>query len=144
MKVELEINDTQLQSLDKDLTTFLSTLDDSQKLTLLGKYVEHQLNDLYEDRGWSGKELTEFGKQLIGHLREQIKNLYIENYYLNNEELKKELDSYVEDIKKELPNIVREAIANYITYNLFNSINDINNRIQNGINDYISKNNGGY
>ena len=49
MKIELEISNTQLETLDKDLTTFLSTLTDDQKLTLLGKYLEHQFQDIYRN-----------------------------------------------------------------------------------------------
>ena len=47
MKIELDIKDTQLEVLDKDLTTFLSTLDDDQKLTLLSKYLETQFRGIY-------------------------------------------------------------------------------------------------
>ena len=140
MKIELEIKDTQLEALDKDLTTFLSTLTDDQKLTLLGKYLETQFRGIYSfDNSWGQKTLTDFGRQIINGLQNKIANVYIENYYLNNEELKTKLDEYVENIKKELPNVIREAIANYITNNLFNSTNEISYMIQNGISQHISE-----
>ena len=140
MKIELEINNTQLEALDKDLTTFLSTLTDDQKLTLLGKYLETQFRGIYDfDNSWGQKTLTEFGKKIINGLQDKIANAYIENYYLNNEELKAKLDEYTENIKKELPNVIREAIANYITNNLFSSTNEISYMIQNGISQYMSE-----
>ena len=140
MKIELEIKDTQLEALDKDLTTFLSTLTDDQKLTLLGKYLETQFRGIYSfDNSWGQTTLTDFGRQIINGLQNKIANVYIENYYLNNEELKTKLDEYVENIKKELPNVIREAIANYITNNLFNSTNEISYMIQNGISQHISE-----
>ena len=140
MKIELDIKDTQLEVLDKDLTTFLSTLDDDQKLTLLSKYLETQFRGIYSfDNSWGQKTLTDFGRQIINGLQGKIANAYIENYYLNNEELKAKLDEYVENIKKELPNVIREAIANYITNNLFNSTSEISYMIQNGISQHISE-----
>ena len=140
MKIELEIKDTQLEALDKDLTTFLSTLDDDQKLTLLGKYLETQFRGIYSfDNSWGQKTLTDFGRQIINGLQNKIANVYIENYYLNNEELKTKLDEYVENIKKELPNVIREAIANYITNNLFSSTSEISYMINQGIYQRISE-----
>ena len=140
MKIELEISNTQLEALDKDLTTFLSTLTDDQKLTLLGKYLETQFRGIYSfDNSWGQKTLTDFGRQIINGLQNKIANVYIENYYLNNEELKTKLDEYVENIKKELPNVIREAIANYITMNLFNSSSEISHMIQNGIFQHTSE-----
>ena len=140
MKVELEVSNTQLEALDKDLTTFLSTLTDDQKLTLLGKYLETQFQGIYSfDNSWGQKTLTDFGRQIINGLQDKIANIYIENYYLNNEELKAKLDEYIENIKESLPRVIREAIANYITTNLFNSSNEISYMIQNGIYEHASE-----
>ena len=147
MKVELEVSNTQLEALDKDLTTFLSTLTDDQKLTLLGKYLETQFQGIYSfDNSWGQRTLTEFGRKIIDGLQDKIANLYIENYYLNNEELKEKLDKYVEDIKKSLPDIVRESIANYITRSLFHSTDEISFMISGALNHYINEqsSNGGY
>ena len=147
MKVELEVSNTQLEALDKDLTTFLSTLTDDQKLTLLGKYLETQFKGIYDfDNSWGQRTLTSFGKEIIDGLQDKIANVYIENYYLNNEELKAKLDEYTENIKQHLPDVLREAIANYITMNLFHSSNEISQMIYNGMRQYMAEmnGNGGY
>ena len=139
MKIELEISNTQLETLDKDLTTFLSTLTDDQKLTLLGKYLEHQFQDIYRNSSWGNRELTDFGREIVENLRNKISDLYVENYYLNNKELKAELDKYVETIKSNIPSIVKNAIAEYITNNLFNSTSEISYMIRNGIDSYVAE-----
>lgn len=46
MKVELEVSENQLKELDKDLTEFMKNLDDEQKLTLLGEYLQKQCENL--------------------------------------------------------------------------------------------------
>ena len=143
MKIELEISNTQLEALDKDLTTFLSTLTDDQKLTLLSKYLEHQFQDIYKESRWGNPELTDFGREIVSQLRSKIADLYIENYYLNNEELKNELDKYVNDIKDSLPDIVKKSISEYIINNLFNSANQISYMVQNGIEHYVRETNNG-
>ena len=83
--------------------------------------------------------MTDFGRKIVEQLRSVIANLYIENYYLNNETLKNELDKYVGDIKNTFPDIIREAIANYITNNLFSSTNEISYMINQGIYQQISE-----
>ena len=139
MKIELEVSNIQLEALDKDLTTFLSTLTDDQKLTLLSKYLENQFQDIYKNSSWGNRELTDFGRGIVENLRNKISDLYVKNYYLNNEELKAELDKYVEAIKKNIPDIVKNAIAEYITNNLFNSASEISYMIRNGIDSYVAE-----
>lgn len=144
MKVELEVSENQLKELDKDLTEFMKNLDDEQKLTLLGEYLQKQCENLLFTNSWGNRELTDFGGKLINGLKEQVSNLYIENYFLNNEELKQKLDEHLRDVEEHLTETINEAITRYIIQHLFMDTNSLSIMVNNQIREYMKERNGEY
>lgn len=129
MKIELEVSAEQLKELDKGLNNLLLNLNEEQQVQLIQGYLNKQFQDLYEkDSYWSNTELTDFGKQLIQGLQEQISKS-ITDKLLEQENVKKEMDEITQKVLDTLPDIIPKAITEYIVGNLFQNRGEINTMI---------------
>ena len=129
MKIELEVSAEQLKELDKGLNNLLLNLNEEQQVQLIQGYLNKQFQDLYEkDSYWSNTELTDFGKQLIQGLQEQISKS-ITDKLLEQENVKKEMDEITQKVLDTLPDIIPKAIPEYIVGNLFQNRGEINTMI---------------
>jgi hypothetical protein len=129
MKIELEVSAEQLKELDKGLNNLLLNLNEEQQVQLIQGYLNKQFQDLYKkDSYWSNTELTDFGKQLIQGLQEQISKS-ITDKLLEQENVKKEMDEITQKVLDTLPDIIPKAITEYIVGNLFQNRGEINTMI---------------
>lgn len=104
-------------------------LNEEQQVQLIQGYLNKQFQDLYEkDSYWSNTELTDFGKQLIQGLQEQISKS-ITDKLLEQENVKKEMDEITQKVLDTLPDIIPKAITEYIVGNLFQNRGEINTMI---------------
>lgn len=134
MKVELNLSDAQLKSLDDDLSSLLDRLTDEQKTEIIKAYVVNNLDKMitYTDilGGYSSySELSSFGKELVNGMRDLIRNSLTKEI-MDSEELRKVLEPELEDIKERLPIIVDTAVTKYVAENLFMHKDDIADRIR--------------
>ena len=128
-EIELEVSAEQLKELDKGLNNLLLNLNEEQQVQLIQGYLNKQFQDLYEkDSYWSNTELTDFGKQLIQGLQEQISKS-ITDKLLEQENVKKEMDEITQKVLDTLPDIIPKAITEYIVGNLFQNRGEINTMI---------------
>lgn len=129
MKIELEVSAEQLKELDKGLNNLLLNLNEEQQVQLIQGYLNKQFQDLYEkDSYWSNTELTDFGKQLIQGLQEQISKS-VTSKLLEQENVKKEMDEITQKVLDTLPDIIPKAINEYIVGNLFQNKGKISTMI---------------
>ena len=129
MKIELEVSAEQLKELDKGLNNLLLNLNEEQQVQLIQGYLNKQFQDLYKkDSYWSNTELTDFGKQLIQGLQEQISKS-ITDKLLEQENVKKEMDEITQKVLNTLPDIIPKAINEYIVGNLFQNKGEISTMI---------------
>ena len=139
MKVELNLSTEQLKDLDDNVTNLLNNLTDEQKIEIIKNYINFQFDKLsytHKDNFWGDKkEISEFGRKLITGLQDQITNSVSEEI-MNDENLKSFINETIDNVKKDLPNIIETSISKYIVDNLFNSYHDI----QEAIRYEISKN----
>ena len=134
MKVELDLSATQLEELDKSLTNLMENLTDEQRIEIVKSYVNFQFDKLeysYHDDYWNRdkKEISEFGKKLIAGLQNQIVNSISEEI-MKDEDLRKFIDETVNNIIKDLPEIIEESITKYVVENLFSSKYAIDEQIR--------------
>lgn len=134
MKVELDLSATQLEELDKSLTNLMENLTDEQRIEIVKSYVNFQFDKLeysYHDDYWNRdkKEISEFGKKLIEGLQNQIVNSISEEI-MKDEDLRKFIDETVNNIIKDLPEIIEESITKYVVENLFSSKYAIDEQIR--------------
>lgn len=144
MKVELDLSATQLDALDKNLTSLMENLTDAQKIEIVKSYVNFQFDKLeysYHDDYWNRdkKEISEFGKQLIAGLQGQIINS-VSDEIMSDENLKAFIRETVDNIIADLPKIIEKSITTYIIDNLFNSKQDVGDIIYN----YMRNRSNGY
>lgn len=134
MKVELDLSTTQLEELDKSLTNLLENLTDEQRVEIVKSYINFQFDKLeysYHDDYWNRdkKEISQFGKELIDGLQNQITNSISEEI-MNDDKLKSFIKETVDNIIKDLPNIIEESITKYVVENLFTSRYAIDEQIR--------------
>ena len=134
MKVELDLSTTQLEELDKSLTSLMENLTEEQQVEIVKSYINFQFDKLeysYHDDYWNRdkKEISEFGKKLIEGLQNQIVNSISEEI-MKDESLRSFIQETVNGIIKDLPNIIETSITRYIVDNLFSSKSNIDEQIR--------------
>lgn len=134
MKVELDLSTTQLEELDKSLTSLMENLTEEQQVEIIKSYINFQFDKLeysYHDDYWNRdkKEISEFGKKLIEGLQNQIVNSISEEI-MKDENLRSFIQETVDGIIKDLPDIIETSITRYIVDNLFSSRSNIDEQIR--------------
>lgn len=131
MKIELEVTAEQLNELDKGLNNLLLNLTEQQQVELIQGYLNKQFQDIYkEETYYSSEILSDFGKNLVQNLQAQISHS-ITSEIINNENVKKEINKITQNVLQDLPDIIPNAITEYIVRNLFQNKGEITTMIQN-------------
>lgn len=131
MKVELDLSTEQLNQLDGDLTDLLKNLTEDQKIEIIKGYINYQFDKLtykYTTSWGHGEELSQFGKDLVSGLQGQIVKS-ISDDIMENENLKKLIEDTITNVTKDLEQIIRGAISDYVVNNLFSSKEQIHDNI---------------
>ena len=129
MKVEIDLSAEQLAYLDRDLTGFIKSMNDEQKLEILKGYMLQNLKfEKSSSSYYNNKQLTEFAQEVVNGLKAKICDSITKDI-LEDENLKKAMHEVVEDVKKDLGRTIQAGIMEYIISNLFNSKDDIKQTI---------------
>lgn len=134
MKVELNLSEAQLKSLDDDLSSLLDRLTDEQKIEIIKAYVVSNFDKMLtytEPFGAYSRspELSNFGQDLVNNMRNLIQDSLTKEI-MESEELRKALEPEIEDVKEYLPSIVDSAVTKYVVENLFTHKDDLANQIR--------------
>lgn len=134
MKIELDVNEKQLQELDKGLTSLLTSLTKKQQTELIQQYMMQQMDKLYiqeEGNYWqpNKQELTAFGKKLQDSLVQNM-GAVMHTEILKHTNTQKIMDEVITHIENNLYQIIQTAITNYIIEHLFSDKNNIESKIQ--------------
>lgn len=137
MKIELEIDAEKLELLDGNLTDLLSNLSAEQKTDIIKSYLLHQF-DKWESTSittWGEKKttLSTFANHVIAGLKDAIRQ-EIFTEVLQDPSFIEQIDALSKEARRDLPNIIREAICSYVTDNLFANRNTVRDQIYEQLN----------
>lgn len=142
MKVELDLSTEQLAELDKGLVDLISSLTDKQKTEIVKEYLQYKMDDNFykKSEGYysSSTTLTDFGKEVIDGLQSKVsKN--ITNSLFKDEEITKRIDDITDYITENLDTIITQSLITYITHNLFQNQQSIQQQIMITVNNMLNE-----
>lgn len=126
MEVKIEMDSTQLQLLDTNLKEFILSLNDEQKTKLVQDYMFSKFDDLfYEKVSYSSdKRLSNFGQSVVKGLQEKINESVLDKI-MENPEIQNILDTSINEVEKNMKDIISNAISEYVLKNLFTRPDEI-------------------
>ena len=123
MKIELEVDAKQMEEISNDLSTFLKTLTDEQKMEILKGFAENQLHNIvnysastsmYDSRPiYDGKFTKIFADSLNNNIEEAIVK-----YFAECEDIIEAFKDKIQHIENHFDDICMQAIANFIADNI--------------------------
>lgn len=137
MKIELEIDAEKLELLDSNLTDLLSNLSAEQKTEIIKSYLLHQFDkwEIVTTTSWGTKQssLSTFANEIISGLKDAIREDIFKEVMLDPSFVE-QIGTLSKEIKEDFPNIVREAICNYVADNLFANKHSVRDQIYQELN----------
>lgn len=137
MKIELEIDAEKLELLDTNLTDLLSNLSAEQKTEIIKSYLLHQFDkwEIVTTTSWGTKQssLSTFANEIISGLKDAIREDIFKEVMLDPSFVE-QIGTLSKEIKEDFPNIVREAICNYVADNLFANKHSVRDQIYQELN----------
>lgn len=137
MKIELEIDAEKLELLDSNLMDLLSNLSAEQKTEIIKSYLLHQFDkwEIVTTTSWGTKQssLSTFANEIMSGLKDAIREDIFKEVMLDSSFVE-QIGTLSKEIKEDFPNIIREAICNYVADNIFANKHSVRDQIYQELN----------
>lgn len=141
MKIELEIDAEKLELLDANLTDLLASISAEQKTEIIKSYLLHQFDkwEVVTTTSWGTKQssLSAFANEVMSGLKSAIREDIFKEVMLDPSFIE-QIGALSKEIKEDFPNIIREAICNYVADNLFANKYSVRDQIYQELNHHCN------